>query len=47
MVGNLGAIHVWIMHAKFKPSSFNGVGGGGGDRRTKQTRIGSRIWRQN
>jgi len=32
-VGNFGAIYVRIMCAKFQPSSFNGVGGGGGDRR--------------
>jgi len=29
LVGNFGAIHVGVMHAKFQPSSFNGVGGGG------------------
>jgi len=29
LVGNFGAIHVWIMYAKFQLSSFNGVGGGG------------------
>jgi len=26
LVGNFGAIHVGIMHAKFQPSSFNDVG---------------------
>jgi len=33
LVGNLGAIYEGIMHAKFHPSSLNGVGGGVGDRR--------------
>jgi len=27
LVGKFGAIHVGLMHAKFQPSSFNGVGG--------------------
>jgi len=31
-IANFGAIHVGIMHAKFQPSTFNGVGGGGGDK---------------
>jgi len=32
LVGNFGAIHVGIMHAKFQPSSLSGMKGGGGDR---------------
>jgi len=32
LVGNFWAIYVGIMHAKFKPPSFTGMGGGGGDR---------------
>jgi len=33
LVDYFGAIHVGIMHAKYQPSSFNGVEGGrGGDR---------------
>jgi len=31
--GNFESIHVRIVYAKFQPSSFNGVGGGGSDRR--------------
>jgi len=31
-VNNFGAIYLGIMHAKFQPLSFNGVGGRGGDR---------------
>jgi len=27
LMSNFGAIHVGIIHAKFQPSSFNGVGG--------------------
>jgi len=33
LVGNFGALNVGNMHAKFQAPSFNGVGGGGGDRR--------------
>jgi len=35
LVGNFGALSVGSMHANFQPSSFNGVGGRGGDRRTR------------
>jgi len=35
LVGSFEAIYVGIMHAKFLPSSFNGVGGGGGGDRRK------------
>jgi len=34
LIGNFGAIHVVIVHAKFKASSFTGVGGEWDDRRT-------------
>jgi len=35
LIGNFGAIHVGIIHAKFLASSFTGVGGEWGDRRTR------------
>jgi len=34
LVSHFRAIHVRIMHAKFQPSSFNGVGVEWGDRQT-------------
>jgi len=39
LFGNFGAIYVGIMLAKFQPSNFTGVGGGGG--RWKDGRMSS------
>jgi len=43
LVGNFGAIHVGIMQAKFQPSSFNGVGRGGGERRKDEQGMSRHI----